>query len=984
MQAAKFIDVTRTFLPIKASTFPTTMHGTAKEDSPETRIPVMAYEAKNILPTSMGYMSYFGTVSQLEIDALPANADYLFIYQNDLFENILIALCDSGIWIKKGNATGAWTQAHTVVLDADPNAHYPWTYSVLNDDLYCYQQNKPNYQKIVSAVGPGVTVTSFVPNTLNMTAQMGIFRAGGRLGFWDSDDSIAWSSLDNYQDFVTSIQTQAGATKFSDIYGRIVTIKGMGPGFIVYATKSIVYIAPNFSSSFRWQPSVIFSNNGIVYPKNVIQASPDTTHYCYTRQGIFRIENAKEELILPEFFDTLQKHQGPVYLNLLEGRYLCFEILEPDFMEGLTNFSEGTAEPITYYFPGIELDIGDAIADELLQGTNMCKTLEGLNQGVYGPQPTFPDKKEGTLARPKYEAHLSAGGVMGEVTAWTNTPVATIDPNGIEVNMCPATGEAGKTSQLSTGDTGKRIVAGEDAYIDDSGWTMERFVQAQTAIWKLEEKAREAFFNQVLARQFTRTSNAPAWNNLPYAESNTLDKQLIGRYAGSFTPPVFGYSTCEFWLTRVCVSAKDIYRNKRTVIKNTDTLGAAQMRGYASYWDFWTGGPIVLAAAVSTGSVNSKAEAIRASLPNQPATIESINVFAPGDAYSGPSNYSDLDRGCYQLYADVICRDSSNTAISTYLFEVWIPTAGNMTTISTPNPALPVNKIEQRHVNGRYQQDTVMVATNSAQDVAIAPIFDSGFCTLTGWEYTKNDDTQGIIFMPDCDSPAAFPEDSKPREATPNVGATVGKDGSFCSHPFEPVIIPGADYSPVNWPPTSINLPANFFLLQDGSIAPKYPTFYGMFPYDLHLKKWGKMDSQYKLLLNYSPINSAFNGLIAFEDFGIKSGILDGGGKIRIFDAYPEESYITYGKLGYYRRGFSSQEEITVHFSEPSTGFLSVTPSLEGKFPNNSLAKTVGFSDADMVTLLGGNPGRWHNVTISGHYNFNYVQYQAQPMKGNR
>lgn len=977
MQAAKFVDVTRTFLPIKASTFPSTMHGTAKEDAPETRIPVMAYEAKNILPTSMGYMSYFGTVSQLEIDALPANADYLFIYQNELFENILIALCDSGIWIKKGNATGAWTQAHAVVLDTDPDAHYPWTYSVLNDDLYCYQQNKPNYQKVVSAAGPGVTVTSFVPNTLNMAAQMGIFRAGGRLGFWDSDDSIAWSNLDNYQDFVTSIQTQAGATKFSDIYGRIVTIKGMGPGFIVYATKSIVYIAPNFSSSFRWQPSVIFSNNGIVYSKNVIQASPDTTHYCYTRQGIFRIENAKEELILPEFFDTLQKHQGPVYVNLLEGRYLCFEVLDPDFMEGLTNFSEGTAEPITYYFPGIELDIGDAIADELLQGTNMCKTLEGLNQGVYGPQPTFPDKKEGTLARPKYEAHLSSSGVKGDISAWTNAPQATIDPNGVEKNMCPNTGDLGKTSQLSTGDTGKVVVPGEDAYLDDSGWTMERFVAAQSAIWKMEDDQREKFFNQVLARQFTVEDLTPSWHATPQTESNVLNKGLIGQYASLFTKPAFGFSTCEFWLTRACIGAKNIYRNKRNIVKSVDTRGPATSRGFTTNWDIEPG-TVPLAGSIAAYSI----ETLRTSVVTTPPNSGTYTPYAPGDGYSGPSYYISADGGIYQLRGYM--NWPGGVPPNARVFEVYYDGPSRTATSLAPVVAEPVRVVIAQDAAGRYRRDETMIATNSAEEVSIAPILDSGFCTLVGWEYTKDDDTQGIIFMPDCSSPADFPPGSNAREATPNVGATVGKDGSFCSDPFEPVIIPGADYSPINWPPTSINLPANFFLLQDGSIAPKYPTFYGMFPYDLHLKKWGKMDSQYKLLLNYSPINSAFNGLTAFEDFGIKSGILDGGGKIRIFDAYPVESYITYGKIGYYRRGFSSQEEITVHFSEPSTGFLSVTPSLEGKFPNTSLTKTVGFSDADMVTLLGGNPGRWHNVTISGHYNFNYMQYQSQPMKGNR
>lgn len=387
MQRSKFIDLTRTFLPVDPNTFPNTLHGTDREDSPENRIPVMAYEGHNFLPTHYGYKSYFGTNSELEIDALTANVDYILMYQNTNFENILIALTDSGIWIKRAATTGAWTQLHTVVPDIDPNVHYEWTYVVISQVLYCYQQNKPNYQKIVSDIAAGVVLTNVVPNTLNMAAQMGIFRAGGRLGFWDSDDSISWSNQDNYADFVTAVLTLAGSQKFIDLNGRIVTIRGHGPGFMIYATKSILFVYPSSDATMQWAVNVIFSNNGIVYPRMCVADSPDTTHYAYTDSGLYKIENAKEEPIITEVTDTLAQHAGPIYLSFQEGRYLFLEIMDPDFLEGQVQFAEGTAEAITYVWPAAS-SLQGAVDEEILNGTNMCATIDAMSNGNYMTPPS--------------------------------------------------------------------------------------------------------------------------------------------------------------------------------------------------------------------------------------------------------------------------------------------------------------------------------------------------------------------------------------------------------------------------------------------------------------------------------------------------------------------------------------------------------------------------------------------------------------------
>lgn len=77
-QAAKIIDITRSFVIVDPRTFPETLHATAREDFPENRVPVVPYKGFNFLPTAMGYKSYFGVNAQLDISALTSRVDKIF------------------------------------------------------------------------------------------------------------------------------------------------------------------------------------------------------------------------------------------------------------------------------------------------------------------------------------------------------------------------------------------------------------------------------------------------------------------------------------------------------------------------------------------------------------------------------------------------------------------------------------------------------------------------------------------------------------------------------------------------------------------------------------------------------------------------------------------------------------------------------------------------------------------------------------------
>ena len=964
-QNAKFIDLRRTYLPVNANTFPTSMHGTSQEDSPENRIPVMAYEAKNILPTAQGYKSYFGTDQTLNIDALTERADYVFIYQNLAFENILIALTESGIWVKKANAVGAWTNPVPIVPPFTAGTHYDWTYVVISNDLYVYRQNYGSYQKIVSDVTLGVAITSVVPNTLNMSGQMGIFRAGGRLGFWDSDDSVSWSNQDDYADFEPSIVTFAGSTKFLDVNGRIVTIKGHGPGYIIYCTKSIIYVQANTEATFQWSPKPIFSTNGITYPRQCVAGSPDTTHFAYTSEGLYKIEDAREEALVTEVTDVLATHNGPVYLFMSEGRYLYLEILDPDYLDSLTQFTQGTTGDDQYYFPGSNVNLADAIEEELLTGTNICNTIAGMDDGIYADLPADPgDKKAGTNYRPTWVAYLSNQGVIDSSgLGWTNVPVATIDPNGVEANQCPNNAPLGQTSTLGTGPTGKTVLAGSDAYIDGI-WTMERFVQAQEAIWQLQEDSLSAFFTKVLARQksVNKEYYSPTDAPVPYS----VDKQLIGIWSSTFTKGQFGFSKCEFWLTRWCVGAKKIYRIKKNIVTSVDDRVIQAPDGYSNNVNLGGGNtaynmfPTMEAALTAGGGTG--------------AITSGGALAAYGTDYYGLTGVDGIPAKFKQAGQQVI--GGGGTAVA---WAVYKQPSGRTTYLNS-SPAyygLP-HDCYNENPGGRYKINELMIATNSDEDVEIGPIPDTGYCTLAGWAYTKTDNSTGSIPVSACSADAAYPPGSPIRATPPGNGMGIGDDGSFCSIPFEPVTIDPVPGVILEWPSTSVLLPVGNFLLQDGSIAPIYPTMYGALVYDLKLKKWGNYNGTYKVLLNYSPINNSDSGVIPYSIFGILGGILATDGTIRLFTDSPADSYITYGKIGFYRLGITSCEEVHVNFDRPSTGYLRIDTSVEGRFVDPGLAVGTSFTDASKVKHTGSYPGSWNNVTISGNFQISYLEYRGR------
>lgn len=345
------VDTTRSMMIVDPNAFPVNLGHTATEDLPEGSFKLIAYDGANVLPTPMGYKSFFSDHNLFDSTALPSQyCQHVLIFQTPTFTNLIVALCEEGIywcsattdqstpWILVG-ATGHNDAGTTKV-------RYLWTWAMVANKLCLYCQGQPAYyvftdiasarnmistaSLIEGATVAGVyesTALSFginqvIPSFLNMQGQMGLFRAGSRLGFWDSDNSVSWSSATYLQDFTPSTTTFAGATKFADVTGNITKVLGQGSGFMIYSSRSIVRCTPLGNSPEKWTGAAVMSDTGVVFDTQVCAAQPDEIHYAITSAGLMRFTAGSPEPIETEVSDYVQENSDVYSVSLRDGRYL--------------------------------------------------------------------------------------------------------------------------------------------------------------------------------------------------------------------------------------------------------------------------------------------------------------------------------------------------------------------------------------------------------------------------------------------------------------------------------------------------------------------------------------------------------------------------------------------------------------------------------------------------------------------------------------
>ncbi len=418
-----------------------TGNNTAGEDSPSAPTPARIVDIRNVMPTELGYFSAYGPIkvntdrqyelqphefkyTEFEEDELnrplaalkKARIQHVIPYETASGVRVYIILAETGIFVRNNMAAlGEEIEepekvvgpADVVeVLIPDEGIFNLWTYAFLDGSLYCYLQNREEvyifgdlgihlsldtleveYRKIREWESDILQVVAAKPSFLNMEGQIGIFRAGNRLGFWDSDNAIAWSSAFNKMDFTPDVVSLAGVTKFTAMTGGIVAIISTTRGFIIYCSSCVLVASPTGSEE-QWSADVVLAETGIDYYFQATSGSNPEQHFAWTKSGLYRILNGRAEAILEDDFRALKAQSGydneMLYrLTAIDDTYLVISRApiwherpaKSDFVIGNIKGEKGD---YPFYIPSVKVPTPEL-------GVGWQDVLEGRYPGLENP-----------------------------------------------------------------------------------------------------------------------------------------------------------------------------------------------------------------------------------------------------------------------------------------------------------------------------------------------------------------------------------------------------------------------------------------------------------------------------------------------------------------------------------------------------------------------------------------------------------------------
>lgn len=1037
-QRTKFIDLNRSYLPIDPNTLPETLHGTEGEDRPEARMPVVPYEGWNFMPSAYGWRSYFGLNSTLNIDALdnPERVRHVFVFQRTDLTNLLIALCDDGIWIKQGESTGAWTQDVTLT-DPDDGTVREWSWAIIENVLYIYRQQEDH---VWSITGSASTFTENTPTTLNMNGQLGIFKLGGRLGFWDSDNAFAHSSYANKMDVTPNVGTGANITSINDLIGKITTVQQHGEGCIIYGTKSIIAVLKDVSNTFGIQAKRITGSAGVAYREQVAVGAPDSTHYAWTSVGLMKIENFQAEIVSPELYDYLKESQDPVFLKFLEGRYLAVCTPNADYIDGQFSVYTETIPPLTITLSEA-VDIYEQIEGEDIVVTSARTVLSSIdahmphiaaeeadatecdpNMSGYCVGRDYPVYKDYVRITSMVQTPVSQAAGLALLSDYsaisslvrdaTPDSLAVTFPSGVLDTASslpfPATINTKVTDREN--DTHDTLNSSEASvnFIDDNQGNLFAKVNAliqsfnllaDTWISKIEARVMP-YHGQII--QKTATS---AGTDVPYAfetqgtafgpvpitpaDITSIFEEFVDNSKITAGPddPITAHVEIIHNLAPEYGVMDDripwaVARAQKKTVLNYGYKNNTTKRSFSGF--FFT------VEASSSGNFNgftypdtaftTAAELVAALTALQTAaaiyTGESQQFFTTGTGPQLP--YAD-SAGTVQTevlddtqYCMGLVLSHDNIDIVSDYVSIRIK-ATNFVSTDTYNfvktsddPAstcvAPIGIIAFAYPSS-YIQYTLEGATTASPNTPDESIITNDPTGTVASNLIESITLEESIC---ATTPAA--------EAFPRFNGTPFPTAQWSSIPTS-YTLNGEDYTfEYHSPEETFTFPGTSFLMQAGSPTPYDILFEGAFMYDTHLKRWGKIKANFRTLLDFAPVNSVNDAVINYTIFGIRGGLVNNDGEIKLFDANPDDSYLKFGKYGLFRQGMTSLESLRADFRRACTGQLEIETSLDGRTVENGLTKTYDYDTVQQVLQGIGNVGKWHNISFKGQFDLSYLE----------
>jgi hypothetical protein len=1075
------------------------------------------------------------------------------------------------IQIEGASAPAEWVKL--LDLPVPPvGTSFRWTMAQLSSILFLYREDQDEVffiEEIIDAQGINIDqfngakvapvqlaadpdspleIWGYQPTLLNMEGQIGIYRAGASLGFWDSDNAFAFSAINDYTDFAPSLTNLANITKINRLIGRVTHVIGMGRDFVIYGTRSIIRMLESTQGTTRFIAQPIITSVGVAYPREVVVAAPDTTHYCWTSAGLMQISQSEIQPIIPDIGDYLKQAKGPQYLSLLNSRYLCLEVLDPDFINGNIEFSAQTVDPEDYVFdevvsPGYEgedyqVDGGDVcyISSDQFDDSSVNAVKPHIIIPLYAAWiyegPTIGVQELGTIKGNKlYEFSLTKGEIFDHLRKYypfdiTQADLPTFEqaqldlwePDQLQQIIDKIEGQGIQSAIDSTALAVADLVAGTGVVIDIDTAAVTDFSINETAFVQLPPSTRGI-----------NNGTYPIPKDVPLAEwagdGDILAQGLawLG-YLGWSDTPALGENQEFVYLpdfeldTNTTVANKydlayfltnpNVLQNNATLVKvgttlyrcvpnkwkmdytiDADAFVNINIRltfadGFTTFRASTHGETVIpvpfnigettievsseidttaaLAAfnsisGIHTGGGSNVAPFFNGAdplgnptfwyLPNDlvfsiwntyilPTAQSYINgtkatqepahgvltkvEIGIGTARDSVGNVLDWAEAADPLDVDlsIYHTTSQKAAQASGVKGHWslYQDFGSLTVSGTHSATWPYIVLDDFTMDAPFdtQEDIGEFIFGQAADASFYPpavpatnittFLDEedyiGLMATVVWWYNQNNDNlelddsfiigaSGQVDVPlgwtleEADA-AGWPTNVTAQALAANQVITLTtalSQGSAAlgagAEGFAKALVCGtADAETVSIPEVpaityekwEIETPPLTFVLSNGLLAPYDPTFYGAYVFDLHLKKWGQLNTEYKNLINYQPISNYTPGVVDHDGFNIEAGALLPQGVVTVFDFDPAESYIRYGKFQQLARMNTQISEVGVTFRHASTGLIAVQWSVDGRVLEYGWSEAIAFENALNKTLQCSKIGQWATVTVAGKY----------------